>query len=506
MNAGGSRSCFTAWNRVLDGTAREDRNVFAPDTLLRLIETFFRVVAKSSLAQYLQAGAPNPALNQDLCWALGPANKITVGTWVKIIREVVSSLRNDLSTADRRGLALQELLSWDAGLEPDTDHPVSRLVAFRSSFAHGAMVFPPEDELGELRGLLDGLAQGLTFLHAEMTESPRGCPVLVTADGRLPLYPLFAFDHGCAVERTLSMSDDPRLDEMWHRYEAELAGEFTEHRAELRTTFPPSPKYTMAADVRRSLLRAMDDGRHILQVTGRPQTGKSALVANIDAYVFGGVGVRVEPGMLTQSTISMSRFLLHRLGETASAKETAEDKLTAAVTRAAAKEGAPVTVAIDDAHIGLVPHPGSRTSLAQAVRIWVPSEGQHTRLTLILVSAKGQHTGLPGSVVHELADTAPYLTRRKGFVRNVIREACTRSVMAQQVLGILKRAVVPLTVFELADRLEHRGRNKVFTPEVEHCVRSTLVDILDHKDGRYSLWAGLNTSGKTAALPEGAGS
>lgn len=466
-----------------------------------LIEVFFCTVAKASLVQYLKAGAPNTALNQYLCWALQPnKNGVQVGTWVKIIREVVSSLRSDLSATNTRKLVLQELVRWDLGVESDTDHPVNRLVAFRSSFAHGAMVFPPDDELDELRGLLGGLAQGLSFLHAEMTENPRGCPVLVTAAGRLPLYPLFAFDHDSAVERKLSMFDDPRLGAMWHRYEAEMVGDFTEHLAEIRATFPSFPKYTIDVDVRQFLLQALVERRGIVQVIGRPQTGKSALVANIDAYVPGAVGIRVEPGMFTQNTISLSRFLLCLLGEKVSAKETAEDKLTAAVARAAAKEGAPVTVALDDAHFGLDSHPGSRTSLAQAIRIWLPADGRHTRLTLILVSAKGHHIGLPGSMVHDLADSASYLTRRTGFALKVIRDAGARSVMAQQVLGILKRVSVPLTVFEIATRLERRRRDRVFTPEVEHCLHGTLVDILDHKDGKYGLWACLNTSSNTRAL------
>ena len=490
-------SLMTAWRSCFFS----DHSMSGIDELPQLIEVFFRTVAKVSIAQHLQSGAPNPALNQYACWALSheKESRVQVGTWVKIIREVVFSLRNDLSSAKKRGLALQEL-TWDAKMESDTD----RLVAFRSSFAHGAMIFPPQSEVDELRGILNKMIFSFPFLHAEMTESPRGHPVLVTANGSLPLYPLFELNHGSAVERKLSMSDDARLGEMWHRYEAELEGEFTEHIAELRTTFPRSQKYIVVADVRKSLLQDMNDGRHILQVIGRPQTGKSALVANINAYVPGAVGIRVEQGMLTQSTISMSKFLLRRLGEPAKAKETAEDKLVTAVARAAAKEGSPVIVALDDAHLGLVAHPGSRMSLAQAIRIWMPQNGRHTRLTLVLVSAKGQHIGLPGVMIHQLADTASYLMRSKGFARTVIREACTRSERAKQVLGILKKAD-DLTVVEIANRLERGSRTRVFTPEVEHCVRCTLVDIVDDKNGKYALWPCLRTPGKTCALPERGG-
>ena len=168
----------------------------------------------------------------------------------------------------------------------------------------------------------------------------------------------------------------------------------------------------------------------------------------------------------------------------------------AALSRAVARDGSPVTVALDDAHLGLVAHPGSRRCQAENIRHWMPAGNAKSRLTLILVSAKGRNAGLPGSVIQELVDTAPYLARQRTFAGKTIKEVCQRSDIARLIINLLKKADTPITHMEISDCLDRRGRAKVFTPEVEYCLRHTLADVVEYKDGRYDLWEVLKPSVK----------
>jgi hypothetical protein len=309
------------------------------DELAACIEAFFGLVGRVWVAEYLAAGAPDPAANALLHGRLVVAYRDPLlGAWIGIahtLRKVF--LERGLEPVAR---GLNDL---DVGALGDTSHPVARLSAYRNSFAHGSF-HAVVDDIVKHRALLEDLLARLPFLteqpilvddgaavlalrgDAEVATRPAAQlvphhPTLVGDDGRsVDLHPL-AVGKGAdgapglvwtsvakAKKGTAPSPRDLAQHErfaIWaERYQRELEGD-----VEAATTCLGEPMASgpVPAELERAVAEVEASGRCLVLVESPPGAPRRALLAH--AARAGGLSWRVEPGGLMGSGLVLVKAI-----------------------------------------------------------------------------------------------------------------------------------------------------------------------------------------------------
>ena len=376
------------------------------DELAGCIEAFFGLIGRVWVAEYLAAGAPDPAANALLHGRLVGAYKDPLlGAWLGTAR----TLRQVFV---ERGLVpvARGLLDLDFGTYGDDEHPVAKLSAYRNSFAHGSFHAVVADIVHH-RELLAGLVARLPFLveqpvlvddgdtvlalraEAESATRPETAlvphhPTLVGDDGRVvDLYPLaLAKDASGASALTFTTlekskkRDAPSPRDVVHhaqfaiwaeRYQRELDGDVEAAATCLGAPLDACPAMT---EVRAAMARLEATGGRLLLVESPPAAPRANVLAACTDD--GWLRWRAVPGELLGSGLvfvkAIARHAERKLGlvrntiglsESAAWRNTLDD-----VASRCEAAGITLLIALDDLHRGDAPSRPGEPSLQEVWR------------------------------------------------------------------------------------------------------------------------------------------
>ena len=366
----------------------------APETIT-LVEATLSHLGRTWVAEYIQAGAFDPAVNRDLFDIL--SRNVSVGQWVGLCRR----LRQLFVDQDREtviaGLSLQ-----DYGQMGDDQHLVAQLISYRNSFSHGSMSAVAEDIqhhcnlLEEMLANLPALIeQPMQFVSAEnrvtilangqweratseLEQTQPLQPVILSPDGskRLEFYPLLYISEGESgyhLEHTdpkdqahpVSLLFEREVLKVWHqRYQYEREGhlDFNQQIQQKSTGWLP-------AEIKSDLQQSIGDpAQHLILVQAHPGCRKAEAVAGllspdsglVEEERFANVSVfDVMPGHLSQSGITFAAFILRRIEAALDLEdghfELPVDQLDQVLLQACAQlkaAGKEILIGIENLHLG----------------------------------------------------------------------------------------------------------------------------------------------------------
>lgn len=359
------------------------------DELVACIDALFGLLGRFWVAEYLTAGAPDVRVNRLLHDKVIARNgPVLGGAWIGIAREIrgVFEARDLPTVADG-------LRALDFGAPGHTDHPVSRLSAYRNSFAHGsfhAVVDDIRTHRSALESVLDRLpclvkqpvvvddGNGVLALRGDPERVrhvpvalPKGHPCIVSADGRVAdLYPLAVLRDvdgkvglawpGKKGPGARELLRDARFQVWFERYQRELEGHV--EGAE-RCLGGAGGWHEANAALRRA---TQDRTRGLVLLETAPGAPRTGVLADWGAN---GADLRwrVRPDTLMASGRVLSRALLRaterRLGlqdgELACADETQWREALADAARRLDQREEVLRLAVEDLHLGDEPaNPG----------------------------------------------------------------------------------------------------------------------------------------------------
>ncbi len=505
---------------TLANETREHGEHTTADELANCVEAFFGLVGRVWIAEYLAAGAPDPAANALLYGRFVLAYKDPLlGAWIATGR----SLR---AVFLERGLVpvARGLLDLDFGEFGDNEHPVAKLSAYRNSFAHGTF-HAVVDDIVHHRALLEGLIARLPFLveqpilvddgttvlalraTAESASRPsaplvRHHPTLVGDDGRaVDLYPLALGkdETGTAALAWTSIEkgkkgkgpspcnlvDHDRFAIWAERYQRELDGDVESAPACLGEAIA-APE--LRAKLEAAIAGVEDHGRCLVLVEsppGAPRRGLLAHGAAGDALRW-----RVEPGELMGSGLvlvkAIARHAERRLslprGTIALKEASAWRNALADVAQRCEGAGVRLRIAIEELHLGDAP---ARSGEPSVQEVW-------RRL------ASGPWTVLGGATRAWSLRPLPWDARvelgwdagvDRASVAGFLRDRAT-GPLHREVLAALLESEGACDLFSLCDTLE-RGSGEadanagsVFEPAVERALWELAPVLALSREGR----------------------
>ncbi len=351
------------------------------DELVACIDALFGLLGRLWVAEYLAAGAPDARVNRLLHdRVIARHGPVLGGAWIGIAREIHGVFEaGDLPTVATglRGL--------DFGAPGQTDHPVSRLSAYRNSFAHGSF-HAVVDDIRTHRRVLDSVLERLPFLveqpvlvddgHGVVAlrgtpervqpvpvTLPKGQPCMVSADGRIAnLYPLAVVRDidgqaglawpGKKGPGARDLLRDARFQVWFERYQRELEG----HVEGAERCLGEAGAWHEGNAALREATQERARGLVLLETApGAPRTGVLAGWATQADLRW-----RVRPDTLMASGRVLSRAILRaterrlglRDGELACADETLWREALADAARRLDQHATVLLLAIEDLHLG----------------------------------------------------------------------------------------------------------------------------------------------------------
>jgi hypothetical protein len=473
----------------------------AADELTRAIEESVAYVGRVLVAEYVAALRAHPDilepdLNADILEQLCGQRPLSTGSWLALSRRVRARF-----LAAGVSPVVAGLLQWVPG-EAAAETPLARLVRFRNEFSHGGFMAGADEVRQHVRLLHDVLAavpgliaqvpvareveSGRWFSldgrgqPAQVPEGdhPAGHPV-IPGPRPVDLFPLLAVSRGPvpALVPPSSISAGelqrarPEIGVWLERYERERQGHL------------PSPETAPAGPAPEGFpLAAALSGAGLMLVEAPPGAlaGRvCAALAPEDPWGLGVAGfaavirLRVGPGLVTQSGVSVARALLRvaeqLLGERPGARDlTATEVLRrdGPVGRALDelnRAGRRVLLFLGDLHHGTVPYRGEPLTVRD---FWNSLAGRP-------ITAVG--TAWPGVLGRPVFDQR----LRLPFPAEGVDEAELAAGMGvlmegeplrRRVLRALAEAGQPLDLPAICDAVELDGGGPVFEPAVERAA------------------------------------
>lgn len=490
----------------------EEELINSTDELIYLLEEWLRLLGWLWIAEYIQSPLHNPRVEQLLFqWLVEGRRELSVGAWAYL-----GSTLSHLFESEHVPTKVRALQAFDYGDPNEPTTPLSRLLRYRNSFAHGSFAAVVQDILEHRRllwGLLEQMEQlrhhPLIYWDTERESwwkaNGKWEPFQDTGSLPTPSYPAQVWMLSSSEDEThLDLSHmvqiDPKargiryfslqkeslerrrafffkreaLKAHLERYEAMRQGELSFEESWSGEALPDLPE-----EQRNALFEKIEDlfvqyasKGPILTILGYPGSGKSGLLleaskrlSHFDVTFL----YRINHGDLTASASTCVRYFVRQFAQwldepqwlTKAEEQETPFEAFEQLLQLAWERGHRVLLGIDQFHLAYQPYQNEEQSLAQ----WIASLGHISNpgLGMLLTARPGYRDDLLGDGFIRLP-ISEYAKQEKyqGLLEELgleLRESSKKLTQEQvrfrrTLLFLLSAAPRPLTVFELCEVLE----------------------------------------------------